>query len=77
VDDPDPWPTFAILAPNPRTTLEAKRMAIAVRRSAATWRHIRKQLRLRITDLTFANVKAGLPKTRSWHRPMRSTARKR
>jgi 3-methyladenine DNA glycosylase AlkC len=50
----------AILA---RTTddAEAKRMAIAVRRSAAAWHHIREQLALRISELTSANARARLP----------------
>ena len=50
----------AILA---RTTddAEVKRMAIAVRRSATAWTHIREKLALRISELTTANARARLP----------------
>ena len=40
---------------------EAKRHAREVRKSADSWRHIHRQLRLRIRELTIANARARLP----------------
>ena len=51
----------ALLARYPDVA-EAAQHAREVRRSADTWTHIRDQLRIRIHDLTTANLAAGLPR---------------
>lgn len=45
-----------------RDDAEAAAHAKEVRRSAAAWRHIRKQLVLRISDLTAASARVHAPK---------------
>lgn len=50
----------AILARYPDTD-EAKTQAIAMRRAAKVWRHIRGQLRLRIYELAAAELQANTP----------------
>ena len=51
----------AILARYPDMDAAA-RHATEVRKSAAVWGHIRKQLRLRISEMTTANLNADIPK---------------